>query len=403
MPPICAARYCADAPNILTTTSTTTATTATTTTTTPTLSPQCYNYTTIDDETRNINKLGTMVCDQNLFSSGPSWIRFTGAGGIQILTEAVKPDKCSAQATGWYSGEMPSVLDTATKNSFNISPNVHIVDLNVPIRAKFQCIKTKKLLHNISANICLHETKKDKYISGAFNDSISIWEEEQVTQILQLLIHHQHLDFIDLGANIGTYTMYVAALGRFVLAIDCFAPNLIRLARAIQLTNVSNQVILIQNALFTHSGQYLRLSIDTKNIGGQGIYLSSNYSYKYRTRKNSSTNNPYIVKTIMFDEVLPILIKRGVRSALMKIDIEGSESFVVESGSHIFDTLDIPFIQMEWLKVRHYVDRVKVIIDFFSKRYYYPITSSCQLLNTREYKIWPNEIYWLKKNFSNFC
>ncbi|CAF4964140.1 unnamed protein product, partial [Rotaria sp. Silwood1] len=55
-----------------------------------------------------------MVCDQNLFSSGPSWIRFTGAGGIQILTEAVKPDKCSAQATGWYSGEMPSVLDTAT-------------------------------------------------------------------------------------------------------------------------------------------------------------------------------------------------------------------------------------------------------------------------------------------------
>ncbi|CAF1171199.1 unnamed protein product [Rotaria sordida] len=289
------------------------------------------------------------------------------------------------------------------ENTFNISPNVHIIDLNVPIKTKFQCIKTKKLLNNISTNICLHKTKKDKYISGAFNDSISIWEEEQVIRILRLLIYYPHLDFIDLGANIGTYTMYVAALGRFVLAIDCFAPNIIRLSRAIQLANASNQVILIQNALFTHSGQFLRLSIDTRNIGGQGIYLSNNYSYKYHIKKTSSINNPYIVKTIMFDEILPILIQHGIRSVLMKIDIEGSESFVIESGSHIFDTLDIPFIQMEWLKIRHYIDRVKIIIDFFNKRHYNPMTSSCQLLNSHEYNIWPDEIYWLKKNFSNFC
>ncbi|CAF3041750.1 unnamed protein product [Rotaria sp. Silwood2] len=290
------------------------------------------------------------------------------------------------------------------ENMFNISSNIHIIDLNIKIKTKFQCIKTKKLLNNISTHICLHETKKDKYVSGAFNDSISIWEEEQVTRILRLLIHHPHLDFIDLGANIGTYTMYVAALGRFVLAIDCFTPNIVRLGRAIQLTNVSNHVILIQNALFTQSGQFLRLSIDTRNIGGQGIYLSNNYSHKYRIRKNSSINNPYIVKTIMFDEVLPILIRRGVRNAIMKIDIEGSESFVVESGSHVFDTLYIPFIQMEWLKVRHYVDRIiKVIVDFFGKRNYDPMTSSCQVLNPSEFRIWPDEIYWLKKNFSNFC
>jgi FkbM family methyltransferase len=289
------------------------------------------------------------------------------------------------------------------KNTFNISPNVHIVDLTATTKTKFQCIKTKKLLHNLSTHMCLHQTKRDRYISGAFQDSTSIWEEEQVTHMLQLLIRHPHLHFIDIGANIGTYTMFVAALGRFVLAIDCFAPNLDRLRRAIQLANVFDRVVLVQNAIFTHSGEYLRLSIDIKNIGGQGIYLSRNHSNKHRTRNNLSTTNPYIVKTITFDEVLPILVARGIRGALMKIDIEGSESFVVQNGSHVFDTLDIPFIQMEWKMVRRYADRVKVILDFFDKRNYDSITSLCQLLDPREYTSWPDEIYWLKRNVSNFC
>jgi hypothetical protein len=87
----------------------------------------------------------------------------------------------------------------------------------------------------------------------------------------------------------------------------------------------------------------------------------------------------------------------------MKIDIEGSESFVVQNGSHVFDTLDIPFIQMEWKMVRRYADRVKVILDFFDKRNYDSITSLCQLLDPREYTSWPDEIYWLKRNVSNFC
>ncbi|CAF1572167.1 unnamed protein product [Adineta steineri] len=285
------------------------------------------------------------------------------------------------------------------RNIINISSNIHVVDLYATTPAKFQCIKTKKLLNNISTTICLHEIKRDKYVSGAYGDSISIWEEKQVTRILQLLTRHPHLHLIDIGANIGTYTMYAASLGRFVLAIDCFAPNIIRLRRSIQLMNLFNQVVLIQNAIFNHSGQSLRLSIDTRNIGGQRIHLLNNYSYKY----NLSTKNPYIVKTITFNEVLPILNAYGIRSALMKIDIEGSEHFVMEKGNQIFDTLDIPFIQMEWTIVKQYINRVKLILDFFNKRNYDPMTDSCQILNQNEYTQWPDDIYWLKRNTSNFC
>jgi FkbM family methyltransferase len=192
--------------------------------------------------------------------------------------------------------------------------------------------------------------------------------------------------------------MYAAALGRFVLAIDCFAPNLDRIHRAVQLANVANRVVLIRNALFTHSGHYLRLSNDANNIGGQELNFASQ-----PINNQSIINDSYVVKTIKFDELLPILIARGIRGAIMKIDIEGSESFVVESGGRIFDLLDIPYIQMEWLKVCKYPDRVKVILDFFAQRNYDPKTFSCQLLNLTQPLTWPGDLCWVKRNVSNLC
>ncbi|CAF2810115.1 unnamed protein product [Rotaria sp. Silwood2] len=294
----------------------------------------------------------------------------------------------------------PYTLSTKTLIEFplEVSSNVQIINLNKPIDDSFKCIHTKTLLNFISTTICLHKTQNDIYVSSSFHDKTSIWEEEGVTRILQLLIRHPHLDFIDIGANIGVYTMYAAALGRFVLAIDCFAPNINRIHRAVQITNVANRVVLIQNALFTRSGQYLHLKMDSNNIGGQELDVSKNEFIN-----QSIINNPYIVKTITFDELLPILVARGVRGAIIKIDIEGSESFVIESGSRVFDTLEIPFIQMEWFKVRDYPDRVKIIIDFFVKRNYDPKTLSCQLLNVNQHITWPNDLCWIKRNVSNFC
>ncbi|CAF4015002.1 unnamed protein product [Rotaria sordida] len=207
------------------------------------------------------------------------------------------------------------------REAFRLSSNIRIINLNQPINADFKCINTKKLLDFINTTICLHETKNDIFVSNSFQNTTSIWEEEGVILILQLLIRPSHLNFIDIGANIGTYTMYAAAL----------------------------------------------------------------------------------VKTIKFDELLPILVARGVRGAIIKIDIESSESFVVESGSRVFDALEIPFVQMEWIHVRSYFDRAKVIIDFFVKRNYDPKSYSCQLLNTTQYATWPYDVCWIKRNVSNFC
>ena len=222
-------------------------------------------------------------------------------------------------------------------NELHVSSNVHIINLSEIVPSRFHCLQTKTLVNQTGAHICLHETKKDVYVSGAYRDTQSVWEEAKVTRILQYLLRHPRLDFIDVGANIGAYTMYVAALGRFVLAIDCFAPNMARLRRSVQLAKVADHVVLVQNAIYRHSGLQLRLSVDTRNIGGQGISIVRNHSNARLLAGNASRSNPYVVQTILFDEILPILVARGIRAALMKIDIEGSESFVVETGGGVFD------------------------------------------------------------------
>ena len=150
--------------------------------------------------------------------------------------------------------------------------------------------------------------KKDIFVSGSYRGKDSIWEEGGVKIILELLLRHPHLDFIDIGANVGTYAMYVAALGRFVVAIDCFRPNIQRLQRAIQLRNVANRVVLVENALYTSSGEYLRLNFNPRNVGGQGLHLVN--QSQSSTNETIRQQDPYLVRTIEFNDLLPIFIDR---------------------------------------------------------------------------------------------
>jgi FkbM family methyltransferase len=222
-------------------------------------------------------------------------------------------------------------------SDFPVSHNVQLVNLKQRSSNMFYCICTKALLDNIRTRICLHNKQRDIFISAAYRENLSIWEESHVKRMLQFLVRDKSLQLIDVGANIGTYTMYAAALGRFVLAIECFQPNIVRLRHSLQLDQLTERLVLVQNAIHDQSGQVVRLSINTKNIGGQHLLKWKNGS-EWRKRMNmTSWKNPFLVKTIRFDELLPILVARSVRRAVVKIDVEGSESAVLRTGQLLFD------------------------------------------------------------------
>lgn len=89
---------------------------------------------------------------------------------------------------------------------------------------------------------------------------------------------------IDIGANIGIYTMYSSSIHRKTIAIECYRPNIERLIQAIQIEQVSKYVILIGNAIYNQSNQILQLTKETANIGGQSLFTNQTIHYSNSTQ-----------------------------------------------------------------------------------------------------------------------
>jgi len=270
---------------------------------------------------------------------------------------------------------------------------VNVIDLNGTIKENFTCLKTNQLFKVIRTTICVHNITD--FISGHFISNIN-YEDEYMHVLFRIMLRYPHFALIDIGANIGTYTMFAAAMNRLVIAIECFKPNYMRIARAIQIENVRNNVILIGNAINTYSGQYMKISSHSSNIGGQRTYDLGT--------TNITTNNLHIAKTIRLDDILPIIEQTKFRSFLLKVDIEGSEYHVFASGSQFFDKLDVPIILMEWDKINSNKKHGDAAVEFLIKRGYIPTTDTCQELNmTIVFTGWPANVFWTKMNRSDIC
>ena len=266
---------------------------------------------------------------------------------------------------------------------------INIIDLDTPIIENFSCVKTKRILQTVRTTICPHNASD--YVSYHFWHD-SIYEEQLLSIILRLLIYYPEYGFIDIGGNIGTYTLFVAKMNRFVITIECFRPNYLRIAKAIQTEGLQQQVILIGNAIYSESRRYLSLSSDPSNIGGQGIQ-----THRFQ---NESLTNPYIVKTIRFDDLLPVIKEMKTRSFFMKMDIEGSEYYVFNTSTQAFDYLTISVIMMEWTYSKYNGEgRGSSIIDFLTSREYIPTENLSHKLNlTSAFTNWPVNVFWVKND-----
>ena len=274
-----------------------------------------------------------------------------------------------------------------------IPSHINMIDLDAPITDEFTCIKTKLLLNVLRTTICVHNDS-DMLSSAVIKDKI--WEEANLGVLFRVLFRYPEFSFIDVGANIGTYTMFAASLGRSVLAIECFQPNYLRIAKALQMENVTDRVALIGNAIFARSGETMQLKSVPTNIGGQFINAGGVLS--------QSLNDPYSVKTIRFNDIIPILKQRNIRSVVMKVDIEGSENFLCDGGGEAFDYLDVTVILMEWANMKLVRDRASTVLTFFTQRHFVPTTDTCQEINIKDaFTTWPWDIYWVKKNRLNIC
>ncbi len=300
-----------------------------------------------------------------------------------------------------YPSQKSFLLSIFSFSDTKISPSkptifIERVDLNVVTNESFKCVKTKLLLDKYRTTVCVHEVSQDRDVSGLLISS-GIWEENLVTHFLRILSIYKQYAFFDIGANIGVYTMYAASLGcSNVISIECFRPNIERIRRAIQLEHVQQRVVLIPRALYNKSNIYLSLRANIQNnIGSQRL----------TNEVSQNDKDPFVVKTIRFDDLISIVNERNISNAIIKIDIELSEHFLCETGQLMFDQINIPFVMMEWANIKMIPTKANLIRDFFVNRHYIPYDpQSCQPQKERNYRLWKSQdIYWIKKNSIHLC
>jgi FkbM family methyltransferase len=227
---------------------------------------------------------------------------------------------------------------------------------------------------------------------------------------------------IDVGAQIGQYTLFAAKLGSHVIAVEPFHENILRIHKAASINRLHSKITLVANAISNKRNEIKLLQRVEANIGGQSLLDNNHlvFSNNAEARRNKSTGssgkrnvNEYLVETILFDDLLDHLPRKSdvdatsggfYGRAIMKIDIEGFEPYAFQHARNLFKVLDFQIIFMEWGVMNRYGSELRgLIIQMMNflyandlQPYVFDEAGIKQLLNRDEWTKWPWDIFWEK-------
>nr|KAG5688099.1 hypothetical protein BaRGS_031292 [Batillaria attramentaria] len=203
--------------------------------------------------------------------------------------------------------------------------------------------------------------------------------------------HGSDIGLVDVGCNIGLFTLTAALNGYRVLAIDAMNSSLQLVATSLRLANLTSRVTMLHNAISDRhrdvvvqvrlpnnigASWVLQASSDkdnnTQNVDTQtvvkAICLDDLVDYvptrriflkmdieasewlALRSESNEAmntgvVNTQTVVKAICLDDLVPYVPTRRI---FLKMDIEGSEWLALRCADRFFSELDVPYFHMEW-------------------------------------------------------
>ena len=149
---------------------------------------------------------------------------------------------------------------------------------------------------------------------------------------------------LDIGGNIGLYSLNAAALGRDVFTFEPLRQNWQRLCRSVRINPGYEQRITLFNVAVTEASRVMEFqNANTlkKNYGGTQVHEVSQKSLTGSAVKGVD----YVpgVPLGLLQEILP-----SDRPVVVKIDVEGCECDALAGALEYLQTLDILYVQIEW-------------------------------------------------------
>ena len=168
------------------------------------------------------------------------------------------------------------------------------------------------------------------------------------------------LHAIDIGANVGMFSLMMASLGHKVIAFEPFSGNFERLRLSIMANQFEDRIIVHKLALGSQKSEaYIMTEKNTRIMQTDGIVVTNMSDPMVKKMievekiiKNYGNTNFEKIKTDSLDAFylrrqLEFNNQSRTTVDIIKIDVEGFESLVVCGGIHFFSQVKPKFIFME--------------------------------------------------------
>ncbi|CAL1528253.1 unnamed protein product, partial [Lymnaea stagnalis] len=169
--------------------------------------------------------------------------------------------------------------------------------------------------------------ERDKYISSSLLTS-GIWEP-YITQAFQTALERfPQATVIDVGANLGYYSLLASAMGHRVVALEPQTENLNRFVAGARADRWNDNIILLANAL---SDGHRNVSLSRSDDNQGGIRALDRCDQLWPS--SSSMGGQCTVPTLTLDDLLYVVTSKIV---IIKLDIEGYECKALATASQFF-------------------------------------------------------------------
>ncbi|CAC5388614.1 unnamed protein product [Mytilus coruscus] len=235
--------------------------------------------------------------------------------------------------------------------------------------------------------IYLHPPDNDIHISRVLLNGGS-WEEKNLRKAVEVMGQYQDAIFIDIGSHVGVYSLTLASLGYKVIAIDCFKDSIERLCASAKLGDLSKNMYIIHNALSDKRESVVVRESSQSNIGGNTIVQKSSLNINVSKTVMGALET---IQAIRIDDLLEVI---DIKSAVLKLDVEGSEHNVLKGAETFFSTVNVYFVMMEFHTHKDR-DSGKFILDFMNQHGFKPVLpAGVSLTNQNK---WPWDVQWSKR------
>ena len=179
------------------------------------------------------------------------------------------------------------------------------------------------------------------------------------------ILNKKDIYMLDLGANLGVYPSYFGRLGYTVISFEASPRNYYLIKKNICQINRNNENIIIINSGISDQEKICNYYTQITGLGNGMIKCDENRTKFFNAGFN--WQKTFEVPIIKLSDFIPYLSMKNL--ALIKLDIEGSESLVMHDAIEFITKYHIPYIFSEYNKEmitehgNNPIEYIKLFID----------------------------------------